>query len=458
MRNKYDLLSKLREMPYWRGQRPRVEHAVAFPDVAMDVDLGQDAPAEIVLDARDLADLKGWADRVFTYHLGEGAGDAPLEPEDMAMLIDLMAPSRRLTLPMGVALGQEERRIVELTEEQYRLLDMLRHHRRVAISGAAGTGKTMLAREQARRLAEQGFRVLFTCYNGPLAGYLEQIGLPEAVDVINYHELCREVGQEAGLSVQQPHDVDSEEWFGERLPLILLEAADLLGPRYDAIIVDEAQDFGETYWEPLQMLLDDPDEGIMYVFYDDNQNLYRREVRLPAGLEPYPLDRNCRNTRRIHESFLPFYRSPDGHLPLAQGPEGRPVEVVYYRDERELTTLLRRTLHRLTVEEEVAPHDIVVLGMHRTRGPVAECPRLGNLQLTSQWPPQANEVYCTTINYFKGLESPVVILVDICPSQYLDVETLLYVGVSRARHHLVILAEASLPKEIQGRLPEMSMG
>ena len=57
--------------------------------------------------------------------------------------------------------------------------------------------------------------------------------------------------------------------------------------RYDALIVDEAQDFHPDWWVPLQLLLEDPDEGSLYVFYDDNQRIFAvpKEARISA--EPF---------------------------------------------------------------------------------------------------------------------------------------------------------------------------
>jgi len=59
-----------------------------------------------------------------------------------------------------------------------------------------------------------------------------------------------------------------------------------------------------------------------------------------------------------------------------------------------------------------------------------------------------------SIYHFKGLEAPVVILAEFRPAPEQDAETLLYVGCSRARHHLVILADASLPEGLVARLPQ----
>ena len=71
-------------------------------------------------------------------------------------------------------LADDDRELLRLTEQQFAVLDRLRRQRRVSISGGAGTGKTVLALEKARRLAREGSGVLLTCFNRPLADNLRR--------------------------------------------------------------------------------------------------------------------------------------------------------------------------------------------------------------------------------------------------------------------------------------------
>ena len=453
--NKYSLLEKLKDLPFWRDRWLTIGHAVAFPDVVAEQDLRLDAPAAIILDARHLSDVRSWVEGVFAYWRAEDRQrEGAPGPGGVAELIRLLSPSWELRAPLAVEFADEAETIIHLTEEQFVLLDFLTFHRRVAISGCAGSGKTTLALEQARRLGRQGFRVLFTCFNRHLAEHLRgDETLPDGVEVLHFHRLCMKMAYRAGLGKQVREDEGTPRWFDHTLPELLLEATEVLDTRYDAIIVDEGQDFQEHWWVPLQCLLEDPDRGIFYVFYDDNQNLYQTRFALPEGLEPFPLTRNCRNTRHIHHTFLPFYRSEI--IPEAIGPQGRLPQVAYYDTEGELKQQLRQVLHRLTVQEKVAPDEIVILTPRaREKSLLWKWGRLGSLRLTDRWPPGSGEVYCTTVYRFKGLESPVVILAELYPSSHQDLETLLYVGCSRARNHLVILAEADLPEGIRQRLPD----
>ena len=76
------------------------------------------------------------------------------------------------------------------------MLDFIGGHRRVAVAGTAGSGKTLVAMEATRRLARQGFRVLYTCYTKALAAWVQEslhadLGpLIGNVTVDNYHDLA----------------------------------------------------------------------------------------------------------------------------------------------------------------------------------------------------------------------------------------------------------------------------
>ncbi|MHB0858407.1 MAG: NERD domain-containing protein [Anaerolineae bacterium] len=451
--NKYSLLRKLKEAPYWRDRRVIIGQGVAFPDGWVRGDLRLDAPREIVLDAQDLLGLSNWVTRAFAYYSGDSSLVAP-DRAGLRALVELLSPSREIPRPLSVAIDAEAREIVRLTESQYRLLDYLSRQRRVAISGCAGSGKTTLAIEQARRLGTQGFRVLLTCFNIHMAEYFRRQQLPPSVSVESFYRLCEQMARTAGLSTKAPPGETSQQYYAE-LPEVLLAAIDKLGPQYDAVVVDEGQDFDPVVWVPLQSLLTDPALGILYVFYDDNQMLYRSASAIPSELNQpdFPLSENLRNTHCIHRAFLPFYRS--GRTPTAIGPEGRRPEVAYYHTEARLKLLLRQALHRLLVEERIPHQNITILTPRNVaKSILSQWEYVGNTRFASSGHPGPGEVALSSIYKFKGLESPIVIVVEIRPSTKQDLDTLLYVACSRACNHLILLLEDSLTPEVRARLPE----
>jgi hypothetical protein len=268
------------------------------------------------------------------------------------------------------------------------------------------------------------------------------------LDIVHFHELCYELAEEAGVSIDKQ---DDKTYFEQQLPEAMMAALEELDVLYDAIVVDEGQDFHEDWWIPLQMLLRHPDEGILYIFYDDNQRIYTRHSTFPIQQPPYPLTVNCRNTQRIHQAVLKFYNA-DAH-PTARGPEGRPVEVIHYGKADRVRSTLHELLHRLTTVDRIPTDEITMLTpcSPRTSRLWGTSPVEGP-QLTDRWPPPPGQVYCTTIQAFKGLERAVIVLTEIerpWLKRWTDLDMLLYVGCSRARNHLVVLLSDEADQELQ---------
>jgi len=448
---KHSLMRLLRSQPGWPRQHVTFGHAVAFPDIKIEQSqLRLDAPRAIVMDGKQLTGLDSWMRAVLrhwhdSYHV-------PIENEGIAQLRQLLSPSlsfkpfsvAELEPPLGGAITTEAEQLLELTTDQFEKLDFLAHHRRAAISGCAGSGKTILAVEKARRLSQQGFQILLTCFNRNLAEFLAYSLRDETgIKVAHFHGLAAELVRKAELWPGRGEDTTSQGFFNDRLPELMVAAADLLNWRVDALIVDEGQDFYDNWWVSLQYLLKEPDDGILYVFYDDHQNLYRPDKQpIPLETAPFPLLKNCRNTQAIHKFVRQFYRATNDTK--ATGPAGREVELLYYTSPTELKTHLRRQLHKLIIEQRVVEEDIVVLTTKaQDKSELWKFGPLGNFQLVETPSDVRGEILATTVYQFKGLESPVVILVEI-DLDYPDYNTLMYVGASRACNHLIVIQPSKL--------------
>ncbi|MBX3038564.1 MAG: AAA family ATPase [Anaerolineales bacterium] len=342
---------------------------------------------------------------------------------------------------------KEDELLIQLTERRFSLLNFLASRRRALIAGCAGSGKTMLAVEKARQLHEQGFSVLLTCFNSALAEDLSK-RLPE-VTVLHFHGLCRELAKETGFTIQMVKD--QQELYDITLPEILMKAVDTTGPMFDAIIVDERQDFLETFWVALTSLLKEK-EGIFFVFFDDNQNLYGgASLKGIVNDEPFLLSENCRNTKAIHKVVSSFYS--DGNRIICNCPEGRTPELHFYLDTVGMLTGIRSILNKLINEEYIATDDIVILtpyGQKTTELKIGA--RLGNFTLTDNQPRRRNEIQTTTIHKFKGLERKVVIIAEVDDKFKYNPETLMYVGSSRARTHLLFFVHQNASIEIKSRI------
>lgn len=432
-RGKHALIAHLRETPAFRDRWVPAAHAVAFPDLGrLALPTGPHAPPELIITGEDLERIGERVEEIVRY--ASPAPETRFDARDASEVERLLAPRRRARVPTAVAAREADRQIVTLTEAQYRVLDFLSRVRRVVVSGPAGSGKSLIAAEQARRLAGQGFRTLYVCFNRPLADVMAAELGASGASVHTFHDLCRRLGSQAGL-LDDAYVQDASPDFFERLPGVLLEALERLPDvRFDAVVVDEGQDFEAEWWALLELAMSDPEGSILYVFQDETQRLADGDHTLPADLTPITLDGNVRNTRAIQQlagRFAP--RDPPSHA----APDGRPVKFVKLTGTDELEPVLSTVLHGLVREEQFRPEEIAVLsGRGRASSVLTNRERIGAYRC-GPLPVLPGVVAVDTIRRFKGLDSRVVVLVEV--DHLLDQPALLYVGITRARTHLVVL-------------------
>jgi hypothetical protein len=419
-----------------------IGHGVAFPDTRAGPErLRLDAPREILLDGGDVQTLQAGLARVFAYW--KAAEKAAPLGAGISHVESVLANSFDLQAPLGIELAEEERELLRLTEEQYVVLDYLSRQPRAAIAGCAGSGKTFLAAEKARRLVNQGFRVLVLCFNTFLAQHLRRglADVPE-IDAFSFDHLCYEIVREAGLDFPREPEPGQEKNYYVALREAFAENVEVAAGRYGALIVDEAQDFAEDWWLPLQMLLENPDESPLYVFFDDNQRIFPVPKSLPIPGEPIQLSINCRNTKRINAVVSAFYR---GGSIEARGPEGPPIDVHVYDTEDELLEQLDTSVRAWIKEAGVEPDQIAILtpkGQHRSA--LWRIDRLGGKQLTDDpWEP--GRILRSSVYRFKGLERLVVAVTELDGAR----DDVFYVGFSRPNVFLSIFA----PESARHRLP-----
>ncbi len=466
-RAKHELVRRIVAREDWAWEAPRAGHAVCFPHVDRDAIFGAlpaDAGPELILDRMDLASPHSLAvalERVDRAWPRPGAG-LVLTPSQLEVVRDVLRPSVRFGSFLRGEIEEGEADVRQATDQQRWFLDVVSEsRRRVEVAGCAGSGKTLLAAEKARRLAAAGYRTLLVCFNQPLATWLTGSGSPigghavhDRLDVLTFHELCRRLGRRAGTLARDPRPGEDpgDGWFAA-LPGVLGAAIDALGPQYHAIIVDEGQDFERSWFDLLARLLEDPAEDVWYVFHDPAQALSHPDTVVELGFEDFPLTRNCRNPLPIHEAairFAPGWAEATalraGGLPLrlepaAPGPEAVSRLADVLRDLRrehvpawDIVVLSGAPLHRSAAwRERHAFSDPLWNGNVRDDGRPAGRP-------ADQVPGTPDDVIlCDTIRRFKGLDQKVVVLVELDPADP-RLETLLYVGVSRAREHLVVIA------------------
>jgi hypothetical protein len=426
--------------------------AVALPDSRVDRDVRPDCPEDLFIDMTHLDDLEARLLAIFRFW--QQRADARYQQMDgkpaVTALTALLVPTRKLQPRVAEIFERERRKIDELTQNQFKVLRQLRMHHRAAIVGGAGTGKTMLAMEKAQQLAQSGFRVLYLCFNKHLADWVNQNLKHDLIMAATFHSFVGHARRWAKLWDASRMDWDE---FRDKAPDLLLDAANIIrtpdsglhDKLFDAIIVDEAQDFEDTWWIALPDLLKDPEHGVFYVFFDNNQRLYTQISNIPMDTAPFYLDENCRNTQYIHTALLP-YAHADGEA-LCEGPEGRPVETIPAPNKAIAKRELQRVLHRLVNEEGLRAEDIIILTpSSEKRSQWKSDEQLGNFILTWNMDTEMElAIRICTIYRYKGLESAVVILSELDQRREEISDQLIYVGLSRARHQAIVIGELPAP-------------
>lgn len=383
-------------------------------------------------------------------------GHAPRLPTraDIRRAREILRPDVESAFSLGSWLNGIESRLIQLSNDQIRASRRMAGNPRTIVRGKAGTGKTVIAVERARRLAGDGHSVLYLCFNHLLAEHIRSALAddPHAgrIEVRHIHSLYREVIGRAGFADRLKEKEDTTELFGKVFPELFVEAAIESGaPSYDALVVDEAQDLlTPENLEALDVLLKAGlNRGRWHIFLDPLQNIYNTETQervIERLAEAQPahddLFENCRNTRQVAVQAS-IVSGID--LALEGAPDGPESESVFYRDRGAFLPVLESEISTL-IRGSVRPGDIVILSTRKWENSlIAGYTRFAGTDLTDGSTPRTDAILFSTMHGFKGLERKVVLAIDIEHIGHAQMAMLHYAGLSRA----TIILKVFLPEE-----------
>lgn len=440
---KHRIIEKLRESPHWSPRFVPAGHGVVFPDtIVPDRSFGPDKPRAIIADrAQTSAGFGEWLAARMAATI-EG-GREPLGGDGIRALTKLLAEPIHFRIPLGNLLDDDDDALALLTENQFRVLQMVSSIKRVAICGGAGTGKTVLATEIVRREARAGRRVLFTCFNRTLATHVAY-SLKGIATARNFHALCGWVASEAGLAI--PSGIPEKQLHDNVLPELLVDAAAVLpNHKFDVIVADEGQDFLSHWWAALDELLR-PD-GRLVVFHDSNQRVYGDAAALPQDIYATPilLNLNLRNTDSIHRAAMVHY---DGEPILSNGIPGVPVDFRRIARDAVIGKEIEALVRRLIRVERIDSGDIAILFVNENElNRQFPGRRMGTISGIEAGISQSGRIVMDTIRRFKGLEAKVVIVA--VNKSLLENSELSYVAFTRPRTMLYVIGEQVILDQLQ---------
>ncbi|TKJ28325.1 NERD domain-containing protein [Blastococcus sp. CCUG 61487] len=438
---KYLLCDYLAKHSRWSGGRPRTAHLVAAPATTLPADFV--APGLARWMALDVTDVPHAAARIRAAL--EKVRDEPDPPttEDVEELVDCLAGTAIPQQHLLAELAEREAACDLLTRDQAKVLDLLGEYSRVEIRGGAGSGKTWLAVEKARRLAAEGQRVALMCYSRGLAEFLKRRveKLPKRqrpAYVGTFHYLGIDWGVPAGS------DDDSRYWE-EFLPAEMVKLAGALPEeqRFDAIVIDEGQDFAQSWWDAVVAALRDPERGCIYVFSDEGQRIFARQGRPTVDLMPISLNENLRNTKQIAGTFS----SLAPQQMRIRGSSGVPVRFVQCSPD-EAVDAADGVAEEL-LDEGWPPEALALLTTHRRHPVQVERQAEGqDAYWATYW--DNDDLFYGHVLGFKGLERPAVVLAVNGFRDEARAREMLYVGLSRARDLLVVCGDLDLIRRVGG--------
>ena len=292
-----------------------------------------------------------------------------------------------------------------LTRQQFAALRGIFELPRVAVVGPAGSGKTVLAIWRLQALIEAGKHAIYVCFNTKLAESLRKRNPDFAEAIVSvdkfFSNMCPSL-RCAG---------DATVYFRDTLPSAAFEVAESYpsASRFDAIIVDEGQDFNELQLYVLNELLK-REVGEWAIFTDRRQNLFRVGSGDAFGAEVvFQLYHNCRNTLHVNTATNSYL----GNFPVDSMPgmpEGEVPTVVSCSSKDTIAVKAWELAKQWSTDRGVVILSPYVL----SNSSMADSRKGHGLTLTENLDEMGapGMVYFSTVRSFKGIEAPAIILID----------------------------------------------
>lgn len=387
----------------------------------------------------------------------EAAGEPTLAQRDE--IVRILRPDRELCGSPQARAKRIDLEIRQFTETQLGALDKMDSNKRVIFDGPAGTGKTVLALEAARRGHAAERRVLLLCFNRPLAEWLREqaAGVAETTTIDDY--MVRAARIPAGSSL-----FDEKDFWDVTLPQLASDALLERSGDYDELVLDEAQDLlRDQFCDVLDLSLRGGLKKGRWRMFGDfaHQAIYDEPVDLVAFCERedeactvYQLDENCRNSPAIAALACAGGGIAGGYKKVMRSDDDADPEVHYYSTPEEQAALLREYLEALGEAGFKGPQ-VAILSTRGDKRCIAQsltsqpwCDRIAPLMRESAQGPvpdlRANKIRYASIHRFKGLEAHAVVLTDFERLKKAYDRNLFYIGATRATQRLVVLAHERL--------------
>ena len=410
--------------------------AVAFPWYSADNIISSSSPRELTIDMSDMVNLQKKVNSIFHYWKNKRNLHIPFSPEQRKRFISLVNKRISLSAAAGALIPIHEKEFAKINAIQDSILSAVHNYRELRFVGGAGTGKTFIASKKAIAETMLGKKVLFTCCSQQLVDYVKNTLFKEHPEIIckTFTDLMQEILGENYATVEA-----SGNGFYDAVEGITTRT------RYDAIVIDEGQDYDVDMGLTMRALLV-PNFTTFYVFFDENQNVFAKDFSNSFAIEAPPiiLRYNIRNTGRIYDNATA--KTGLGLETVANNLLGVEPEYREYKNAQQCLTALTNIVNRLTVNEQVPSKSIVVLSNKSFEKSVLSTEsgigRLGIDKSEKFDIIDADTIRFFTVPSFKGMEADIIIFLNhVKKHEALSKEEICaqYVALTRARYYLYVL-------------------
>lgn len=445
-------------------------HVVVFPDIHFNADTIEIPDARLIdrgeLENSDLAKIiYRLLDDTEQRYLDRFRGEAlppPLNDAQLLAVSNSLRPDIRVT--SNLTPDVLERALIRLSSTQLRALDASAQSKRLRITGGPGSGKTLLALEVCRRegAVNPAQKIGLICFNRHLGSFLVDVAKADRLDGVTpgsfYLHLDRILGNVADAKATDPA------YFQQRVRAALeIAQRSPEAEKFDLLVVDEGQDFrddGDKLALLDAMLKGGLAKGRWRWFEDLDQILSPEVTTPPAGAHLTLLEQldaygqvemacNWRNTEQIAQAAAKVMGKPTPPSFGVQGPKVTPVDSRPGRDFDLLVAVLGHENLR-----KYRPEDIVVLSMRgagkESFAGKTEAAGYRLVPYDANTPYEEGTIRTSTVFKFKGMESHVVILMDVDALATTRDRRKAYVGMTRAKYDLYVLGQPEALALIRG--------
>lgn len=450
--NRTALVTLLRKPAKWSHQWFPASYALAFPDTKFS-DHFNTTGLPPILTNDELDYINDWVVRTAMQNCMHQNHPNVVTQEMYDYIVNTLM--KDYSMKLSEVFDVIEKDLITLTNQQLELDQNLQKMTKLTIQGCAGSGKTLMALRQAKRLSQTSSvrNILFTCFNMELGGWLysQTYSIRHRCTTIPFLKFCEDMLIKH--EILTGYENKDQQYYDE-LPIRMLEIIDLHNIKFDAIIVDEGQSFNTDWWIVIDQMLADKNKSYKYIFYDNLQRIYEeKENRVPGEDESIDLTVNIRNTANIHHKAIKFLPK-DLPLPKCNSVQGEVPWFSIYEDEGTLKYNLQSMLTALIRDGGVSSKDIIVLRGKKKASRLIDGEKVGPYMLSSlenEENPAA--IRFTTIQSFRGMERRVVIMTEL-DEEVKNIEQLNYLGASRAKTMLAYLVSNTVAPELLSALQE----